>query len=127
MGSKVHKGQEVVVPGSLVGETIVTKKIDYDSVCNPIYIADVKVGIPDCENRHFIKFLTFDSSCNLTKVETALNKTRIGDSTDSITVTLDVTSDTSFISITVAGGDFSEIAIGDSIQVTTISNTVQHL
>lgn len=118
MGSKVYKGQEVVVEGSLSGETIIVTKFAYDPAFNLEYLGEAKIGTREWENKFFIQKFIYDPAFNLVEILNATNEMTTG----AAELTID-TSDNHYIVITLpAGGDFSEVSPQDSISVSTANN-----
>lgn len=119
MGSKVYKGQEVVVEGSLSGETIIVTKFAYDAAFNLEYLGEAKIGTAENQNRFFIQKFIYDPAFNIIEILNATNETTVG----APELTIDTTSDPGFIKVILpAGGDFSEVNSGDSISVKTPNN-----
>lgn len=120
-GSKVYKGQNVMVEGSLSGETIIVTKFAYDTAFNLEYLGEAKIGTQEHENKFFIQKFIYDPAFNLIEIINATNITHCG----ADQVTIDVTSDPMYLTITIPSeGDFTEANVGDSIFVTTDTNEI---
>lgn len=114
MGNKVFKGQEVVVEGSLVGETLIVSRFAYDASLNLEYLGEAKVGSGESASKWFIQRFGYDAILNLISIQTATNRTTVG----STSVSIDATNPNLPI-ITIHNGDFSEVNSGDHITLTT--------
>lgn len=121
MGSKVYKGQNVMVEGSLSGETVIITKFAYDTAFNLEYLGEAKIGTQVHENKFFLQKFIYDPAFNLIEILNATNKTNVG----ADQVSIDVTSDPQYLIITLPSfGDFKEASPGDSIFVKTDVNSV---
>ena len=121
MGSKVFKGQEQQIEGSLVGEPIIVTKTAKTPTLQIEYLAEAKYATPDYANRHFIFKFTYDFALSVDRILQASNDTR----TEATQVTVDTTIDKRGIKITIVGGDFSEVNDGDEFSLTTTLNDMQ--
>lgn len=122
MADKVYKGQNVVVEGSLSGETLITTKMAYDTKMNIEYLGEAKIGSPEDTNRYFIYKYIYDCNLNLVEIQSATNESSVGAN--------EVSVDTSgsFITVTLPdGGDFSELNKDDHLSLKTINNTFNML
>jgi len=122
MASKVYKGQSVVVEGSLVGETIIITKFAYDTALSLEYLGEAKIGSGAYDSKWFIQKFFYDPTLNLIDIKTATNQTTPG----ATFVSIDAT-DPNMPIITIGNGDFIEVNDGDSITLTTGTQSISGL
>jgi hypothetical protein len=110
-----HLGQPQCVEGSAVGDFYVVNKFDYLIPGTINYLGECKINSVDNENCHYIQYFQYDSIYNLIKILTASNSTTCNTTVVSITV---MNISPQIVKITI-NGDFNEVNVGDSLQLTT--------
>ena len=109
MTDTVHKGQKQVVEGSATGDYYVQTLLDWGSCGNLIYVGEVKTGVEEHENRHFIQKIVYDANNNPVKMLIAQNRSSLGCTSFSY----EILSNTKIL-VTLNSGDCTEVNKGDS-------------
>jgi len=117
-GSKTHKGQQLILPGSFTGEPIVSNRYAYNSASLLEFCGEAKFGTPENTPKWFIQKFEYDLGCDLAAVLNACNQV----TTKATDISVDTTSNSPDVKITIVGGVFDQIGDGDKITIDTAAN-----
>jgi len=114
--SRTYQAQTVVIEGSKSGAVNPTNKFDKNSIGLVEYVGECAIATNDNANAHYIEKLEYDLIGIIKNIKIATNLTTINASNIKVE---DLQSSLLRITILDSEGDFSEVNVGDSLDLIT--------